>query len=320
MWKRIDPHVHCRDWNEAYKSTIRDVMDLARSQGVVAVLDMPNTDPPILGPEEVEARLRTAKERAVHSGYYVYVAATPDARQLGRALAAAENNDRVAGLKMYSAPMKGLEVSGLEEQHRVYRRLSESGYEGVIAVHCEKAQLLRLELWNPERPWSWGDARPPQAEVESIRDQIRLVEITDFRGTLYVVHTSTPEGVRLVNEAKERGLRVVCGVTPHHLMLSLEDMARPGGVFFKVNPPLRDKRLVGNLVGLVVQGLVDFLETDHAPHAPWEKYGPPYMSGIRSLELYSRCVDFLLSQGASERLLREMTYHRVKRVFPMVKE
>ncbi len=84
MWKRIDPHVHFRDWNELYNSTIRDVMDLARSQGVVAVLDMPNIDPPILGPEEVEARLRTAKERAVYPGYYVYVAATPDARQLGR--------------------------------------------------------------------------------------------------------------------------------------------------------------------------------------------------------------------------------------------
>ncbi len=320
MWRRIDPHVHCRDWNEAYKATIREVMDLARSQGVAAVLDMPNTDPPILGPSEVAARLRTARGEGVDEGYYLYVAATANESQLERAVEAVQENKRVVGLKMYAAPMKGLEVETFEKQARVYKTLSELRYDKVLAVHCEKAQLLRPELWDPARPWSWGEARPPEAEIEAVKDQIMLVERYDFAGTLYIVHTSTPGAVGLVEEARERGLRVVCGVTPHHLMLSLEDMARAGGVALKVNPPLRDKRMVEDLVDLVVRGSVNFLETDHAPHAAWEKYGPPYMSGIRSLELYQRCLDWLLSRGASERLLREMTYNNVKRVFPVVEE
>lgn len=319
-WRCIDPHVHCRDWGERYKSTIREVMELAVSQGVVAIIDMPNTEPPVTDAELAERRVETARSEGVERGYYLYVAATPREEQLERAVEAVKRVRRVAGLKMYTAPMKRLEARELESQRIVYRRLSELGYRGVLAVHCEKVSLFREELWDPSKPWTWNLCRPPEAESESVKDQITLVDETGFSGTLYIVHVSNPASLKHVREARERGVKVVCGVTPHHLMLSLEQMEGPGGVALKVNPPLRERRLSEGLLEAVKAGEVDFLETDHAPHAAWEKFGPPYLSGIRSLENYARCVEWLLEKSVSEKTLRGMTYDNVKRVFPMVEE
>ncbi|MCS7145799.1 MAG: dihydroorotase family protein [Nitrososphaerota archaeon] len=319
-WRCIDPHVHCRDWRESYKATIKVVVELARSQGVVAVLDMPNTEPPVTGPELAEMRLKTAESEGIERGYYTYVAATPSGEQLEAAVEAVRRVRKVAGLKMYTAPMKGLEARDIESQRRVYRRLAELGYRGVLAVHCEKASLFREDLWDPSRPWTWNLARPPEAEEESVRDQISLAIETGYSGTLYIVHVSNPASVEHVRKARENGVRVVCGVTPHHLMLSLDDMERPGGVALKVNPPLREKGLAEKLLECVRAGEIDFLETDHAPHAAWEKHGPPYLSGIRSLENYSRCLDWLLEKSVSERILRDITYNNVKQVFPMIEE
>jgi len=293
---------------------------LARSQGVVAVLDMPNTDPPITGPEKAEERLMTARGEGVEDGYYVYVAATPSEGQLEEAVEAAKRIRRVAGLKMYTAPMRGLEAPRREDQLLVYKRLAELGYRGVLAVHAERMDLLREDLWDPLKPWTWGLARPPEAEVASVRDQLALAEETGFAGVLYLVHVSVPESIELVREARESGVRVVCGVTPHHLMLSLDDMRRPWGAALKVNPPLRERRTVNSLLELVRAGEVDFLETDHAPHSAWEKYGPPYLSGLPCLWIYSRCVEWLLSQSVPERVVRDMTYHNIKRVFRNIEE
>ncbi|MEM1533883.1 MAG: dihydroorotase family protein [Nitrososphaerota archaeon] len=319
-WRFIDPHVHCRDWREAYKATIREVVELARSQGVVAILDMPNTEPPITSLELAERRAETARSEGVDSGYYLYAAATPDESRLEEALEAVKRLRQVVGLKLYTAPMRGLEARDLESQRLVYRRLSELGYRGVLAVHCEKTSLFREELWDPSRPWTWNLCRPPEAEVESVRDQISLAVETGFSGTLYIVHISNPASIRYVKQAREQGLRVVCGVTPHHLMLSSEDMAKPGGVALKVNPPLRERRLAEGLLECVKAGDVDFLETDHAPHASWEKYGPPYLSGIRSLENYLRCLRWLAENSVPDKILRDMTYNNSKRVFPMIEE
>ncbi|MEM1967626.1 MAG: dihydroorotase family protein [Nitrososphaerota archaeon] len=319
-WRCIDPHVHCRDWNESYKATIREVAILASTQGVVAIIDMPNTDPPVTTLDTARRRVETARREGVERGYYIYVAATPDIRQLEEAVGAVANLRWVAGLKMYTAPMKGLEASTIEAQRTVYRRLSELGYRGVLAVHCEKTSLFREELWDPSKPWTWGYCRPPEAEVESVKDQVRLALENDFRGTLYIVHTSTPDAVSIVASAKEQGLKTVCGVTPHHLMLSLEDMARSSGLALKVNPPLRQRRLKEGLLDKVREGQADFLETDHAPHAPSEKLGPPYLSGIRSIDNYSKCLEWLLGNGVSEKILRDMTYNNAKRVFPMIEE
>jgi len=317
---RIDPHVHCRDWGESYKATIGSVVARALSKGIYAVFDMPNTDPPTLGIEDARKRLRTAEAQGVLEHYFLYVAATPNEEQLESAIKAYEELDRVVGMKMYTAPMKGLEARSVVEQRLIYRVLSSAGYRGVLAVHCEKYELFSEGMWDPGKPYTWNLARPPAAEVECVRDQVLLAREEGFKGTLYFVHISLPESISIIKGAKEEGANVVLGVTPHHLIFDTDHMRTPESVVLKVNPPIRAREAVAMLRRMASSGLVDFLETDHAPHAPWEKAGPPYLSGIRSLEIYDRALEVLISWGASESVIYGMTRGNAVRVFNKVED
>src|SRR5271155_2706758 len=117
----IDPHVHCRDWDQAYKATIKSVTETARRQGVVAIIDMPNTAPPIITEELVNRRLQTAESEGCLKGYYLYIGATSDPEQLKKAAKIVETNPRVLGMKLYAGKSVGdLEISSEEGQRKVY--------------------------------------------------------------------------------------------------------------------------------------------------------------------------------------------------------
>ena len=312
---RIDTHVHCRDWGEEYKAKIGSVIRLALSKGIGIVLDMPNTEPPILSLSDARKRLRTAEEQGVLKNYYLYVAAKPSEKQLEEAVKAYEELPRVVGLKLYTAPMKGLEALSLEQQEIVYRTLSLLSYRGVLAIHCEKHSLFRETLWDPLKPYTWNLARPPEAEARCIEDQISLAKKHGFRGTLYIVHISTKEGVEIVRRARESGIRIVCGVTPHHIVYNTDHMRTPESVVLKTNPPIREPGTAKALLQLAVEGAIDFLETDHAPHSPWEKVGPPYLSGNRSLEIYDIAINMLVRSGANEKTIYMLTRGNAEKVF-----
>lgn len=319
-YQRIDPHVHCRDWNESYKATIRDVVRKALSKGIGAVFDMPNTDPPLLGLEEARKRLRTADQQGVLQHYFIYIAVTPYEKQLEEAVRAYEEIYRVVGMKLYTAPMKGLEARSADEQLLIYKTLASLGYKGVLAIHCEKYDLLSEGLWDPYKPYTWNIARPVEAEVECVKQQLRLARDAGFKGTLYFVHISTPEAVLLINRARGEGISVACGVTPHHLIFDTDHMRSPEGIVLKVNPPIRDRIYVEGLRRSVLSGLADFLETDHAPHSPWEKTGPPYLSGIRSLDIYDKALEMLISSGADEDLIYRITRGNVEYIFKKIED
>lgn len=312
---RVDTHVHCRDWREEYKAKIGGVVKLAVSKGIGAVFDMPNTDPPILGMDEARKRLRTAEDQGVLENYYLYLAATPSEKQLENAVKAYEEIPRVAGLKLYTAPMKGLEALSIEQQEIIYSTLSSLGYRGVLAIHCEKHSLFRENLWDPWKPYTWNLARPPEAEAKCIEDQIALAKKHRFGGTLYIVHITTREGVEIVRKAREEGVSIVCGVTPHHMIYDTDHMRTPESVVLKTNPPIRDPWTARDLLKLAAEGAIEFLETDHAPHSPQEKTGPPYLSGNRSLEIYDIAINKLIEMGASEKTIYMLTRGNAERVF-----
>ena len=92
--KHIDPHVHCRDWEESHKSTIKSVMEIAKSQNVCAIFDMPNTKPPIVSQELVEKRIDRAREHGCLEGYYLYIGITNNHEQIKEAIESVETNPR----------------------------------------------------------------------------------------------------------------------------------------------------------------------------------------------------------------------------------
>lgn len=314
--ERIDPHVHCRDGKQNYKSTINRVFQVAGEQGVKTIFDMPNTDPPITNEDRVKERLLFVPNQR-KKNYFLWVGLTADVGQIEKAVTAWGNFRQVIGLKLFTieSGSRELAVDSLEKQKIVYETLVEIGYAGVLAVHCEKKDYLKPELWIPHNPTSHSLARPKEAEIESIRDQIRLANQTGFKGMLHIVHVSCPESVELIRAAK-KNLKITCGVTPHHLLYSQEMQIGKWGMCCKTNPPLRRLEDVEALRYCLLRGEIDWIETDHAPHPLEQKIFPPYASGFPSLFLYKYLVEeFLPSVGATKSQIDGWTYGNIMRVF-----
>ena len=324
--KHIDVHVHCRDWAESAKATISQVKRLSESQGIVAICDMPNTKPAITTADLVERRFRTAESQGVTNGYYLYIGATADPGQISEAARIATDHPKVVGIKLYAGKSTGdLAVINEQDQFNIYTVLAREKYKGILAVHCEEEGLAMSGLWNPVIPATWNLAKPPEMEIVGVEKQILFASHVGFEGHLHICHTSTPEAVEMVNDARSN-LRISCGSTPHHLMFSTDEMQEVGAMRFKVNPPIRDRRSVLQLNNLLRAGKIDWIETDHAPHKTEEKkydWSHPkefYMSGIRSLETYSAFLDILALKGFSEKQIDDLTYGNVKKVFTKIVE
>ncbi len=294
----IDPHVHCRDWKQAYKATIKSVSELARSQGIVAIFDMPNTEPPIVSEKLVRKRLEDAEKVNCSDIYHLYIGITKYSEQIRECVNVVKKYfPKVVGIKMYAGKSVGdLAIADENDQKRVYEELAQADYDGVLAVHCEKETLFKPELWDPNNPETWNLVRPKESEIKSVKNQIRFAKEARFKSNLHICHVSAPETVEIIQEAKSE-LRITCGVTPHHLTLSTLNMKGEKGLIYKVNPPLREYETVLKLRECLKQGKIDWIETDHAPHTRKEKLSYPYLSGIQSLKVYSVFLDYLRSWG-----------------------
>jgi dihydroorotase len=337
----IDPHVHLRDWNQAHKETLRHGFSVAWRAGLDGVFEMPNTDPPLTSRPTIQRRIRDADSALRGLGiplfHGLYAGLTADPLQIAEAVQAwREFFPRVVGLKMFAGHSTGdMGIVEREAQAGVYRTLAGLGFTGVLAVHCEKESMLRPEAWDPGRPSSHGRARPPAAEVASVDDQVELAREAGFGGNLHICHISTPWALNVLRgthapslpeTAPPRPLRVSCGLTPHHALLDIEMMDAPDGVLLKMNPPLRPRPLPEKMLGRLLAGDIDWIESDHAPHAMAEKRPAataqasepaprPPASGIPVLPFYPRFVRMLSQRGMSAGRIEEVTHAAICRTF-----
>jgi dihydroorotase len=290
----IDPHVHCRDWSQSAKETIETAGEAAARGGVVRIHDMPNTSPPLLTEQDAEKRMAAAEKSGIQIEYAFYMGVTREPSQIEEAVATVKKYPQVAGLKLYAGESVGeIAVTSNEKQAMVYRTLARLRYRGVLMVHCENMEKFREWQWNPARPASWCDARPPEAEISSVKTQLKLAAQAGFRGKLHICHASLPQTIDLLSGAAH-SIGAGCGVTPHHVLLSRESMVLgKRGLMLKVNPPLRERETAEALGKDLAAGRVRWIETDHAPHRPAEKTGPPYASGVPGLDTYANFVSFM---------------------------
>ncbi|MBI4448593.1 dihydroorotase [Candidatus Woesearchaeota archaeon] len=317
----IDPHVHCRDKDQSYKETISHALSVAERAGFSAIFDIPNLTKPVTDRRLTEERLGIARQckSPVRYGMHLLLTANPD--QIREAVnvwadhrPTKDSDVFVAGLKLFCGKSVGdCSVVDLASQKIVYQTLLDAGYNGVLMTHCEKEEYFS-DVWDPAVPLSHAHARPPHAEVESVKDQINLVEEIGFKGTLHIGHISTPEAVRIANEAKKR-IKVAMGVTPHHCVLSDASLAGAQGILYKMNPPLRPEPMRAEMLRALLEGKIDWIETDHAPHALYEKMNPPHISGIPGLPYYPVFVSMLRSIGASPALVHRVTYQNIADIF-----
>ena len=184
-----------------------------------------------------------------------------------------------------------------------------------MAVHAEKEGLMRKESWNYRMPLTHCFARPPEAEIASIKDMIKFSLDSKFGGKLHIAHISVPEAVEIVEDARCLGADISCGVCPHHFIFDYSRMYGKNGIMYKMNPPLRkpgdNKRMLQFLRG----GRIDWIETDHAPHTIEDKTSGDFLSGVTGIQNWTFYTQYLLANGFSAEQVERTTFGNVAERF-----
>jgi dihydroorotase len=258
----IDLHTHLREPGQEYKEDIATGTRAAAAGGYTAVCAMPNTVPPNDNRSVSELMVRRAAEVGV---VRVYPVGAISKGLKGESLAEmGELKD--AGCVAVSDD--GHPVMNAELMRRAMEYARTFGL--TVVQHCEDLTLSAGGSMNEGAVSTRAGirAQPAAAESAMVARDIELCALTGAR--YHVAHISSAESVRLVREAKRRGLPVTCEVTPHHLTLTDEACASYD-THAKCNPPLRAASDVEAMRVALVEGVIDAVATDHAPHSPVEK-------------------------------------------------
>ncbi|MDR9416963.1 MAG: dihydroorotase, partial [Gracilimonas sp.] len=259
----MDMHVHLREPGFEHKETIKTGCDAAAFGGFTAVACMPNTKPAIHTRDVVEYIIQKAEKLPVH----VYPIACVTKERKGKSIA------EMADLK------EGGAIAFSDDGDPVYD-------SQVMRVALEYSSMLGLPIINHEedlalsRPGHMNegkvatrlglDGTPGIAEEVMIARDIMLAEYTG--GHIHVAHISTKNAVDLVRQAKKKGINITTEVCAHHFDLTDEEIEKQHfDTNFKMHPPLRTQQDVDAMVEGLVDGTIDAICTDHAPHAIEEK-------------------------------------------------
>lgn len=259
----FDMHVHFREPGLEHKEDIETGSRAAARGGFTGVATMANTEPVVDRAQLVLTQIQRGKEIGLVDIFPIgAVSKGLEGKELS------EMGDMAsAGAVAFSDDGHGIQHSGLMRLALDYAKLwdcpviTHSQDEGLVGdgVVNEGVASTRLGLAG------W----PSQGEVVQILRDIELAELTG--GRLHVGHISTAAGVEAVRAAKARGLNVTAEATPHHLFLTEDDITTEYETYYKVNPPLRAGTDAQVLAQAVVDGTIDVISTDHAPHAAHEK-------------------------------------------------
>ena len=258
----IDMHVHLREPGYEYKETIHTGTRAAAIGGFTAVACMPNTNPVIDHSGVVEQIIAQAKKSGV---VRVYPVGSITKRLEGKELS------EVADLK--SAGIVAISDDGKPvTSAEIMRRALEyaSMFDLPVISHSEDPELSRQGVLHEGFISTVLGLRgiPGAAEEVMVARDIVLCEMSG--GSLHVAHVSSGGTVRLIRQAKERGVKVTAETAPHYCILTDEDI--PGyDTHYKMYPPLRSKLDRDLLLQGLADGTIDALATDHAPHADFEK-------------------------------------------------
>ena len=255
-----DVHVHFREPGFSYKETIASGSAAAAHGGYTAVCTMPNLDPVPDSAEHLQVQL-DAIERGAAIKVLPYGAITVGEK--GEKLADMEAmSDKVCA---FSDDGKGVQNDEMmREAMTAAKRLGK-----IIAAHCEDNSLLfGGYIHDGEYAKAHGHRGISSAsEYKQIERDLRLAEETGC--AYHVCHISTKESVELIRQAKAHGVDVTCETAPHYLTFTDEDLQEDGR--FKMNPPLRAREDRDALIEGLLDGTIDMLVTDHAPHSREEK-------------------------------------------------
>tara|TARA_B100002051_G_scaffold106912_1_gene101900 strand:- start:82 stop:1398 length:1317 start_codon:yes stop_codon:yes gene_type:complete len=271
----IDPQCHFREPGLTHKEDIRTGSMAAVAGGITTFFEMPNTKPSTISIDLLKQKNEIASKTSI-ANYSFFLGATHD------------NIDEIkkiktnCGLKIFMGSSTGdLLVDSDAALENIFKECNK-----VIAIHSEDEAILKkiAEKGIGDSFTDHPSARPVEAAVTSTVKAINLA--LKYKKRLHVLHLSTAEEVEIIRKHKSTNL-ITAETTPQHLLLEAPDIYKKMGALGTMNPPIRTKRHQEGLWEGILDGTIDCIATDHAPHTLEEKklpYGqaPAGMPGVET--------------------------------------
>lgn len=258
----VDVHVHLREPGFSYKETIASGTRACARGGYTTVCAMPNLQPAPDSDEHLKVQEDIiARDACIR--VLPYGTITEGQKGEGTLTDMALLASRVCG---FSDDGRGVKERATMRQAMLNCKAADS----IIAAHCEDMSLIPSGGAIHEGAYARAHGMPgipSESEWGPIRRDLELVQETGCR--YHVCHVSARESVELIRQAKAQGINVTCETGPHYLLMCQDDLRDEGR--FKMNPPLRDKADQQALLAGFLDGTIDIIATDHAPHSAEEK-------------------------------------------------
>ena len=284
-----DVHVHFREPGFSYKETIVSGSRASARGGYTAVCTMPNLNPVPDSVENLQQQLQLIDEGAcIH--VYPYGAIT-----------VGEKGEVLADLAGMASNVVGFSDDGRGVQNDdMMRAAMEKAKElnKMIGAHCEVNELLRGGYIHDGEYAKQHGHRGICSESEWVQIERDLKLVEEIGCSYHVCHISTKESVEIIRQAKARGVDVTCETGPHYLVMDDSMLQEEGR--FKMNPPLRSKEDREALIQGIIDGTIDMIATDHAPHSAEEKSKGLEKSafGVVGIETaFPICYTYLVKTG-----------------------
>ncbi len=286
----LELHAHLREPGREEAETLESGLEAALRGGYTAVCCMPNTQPPLDNAAIMEGLVAKARDLGLADLFPIgCISRNREGEELAEMALMHLSGARV---RAFSDDGDGVRDAELMRRAMEYA----SAFDGLVISHAEDTSLSRGGQVNEGTVSTVMGLRgiPALAEEVMVARDLLLAEETGCR--LHLAHLSTARSVRMLRDARSRGVMVTAEATPHHLLLSEMDIAGYDTVF-KVNPPLRTPYDMKALREAIEDGTIDAIATDHAPHTVEDKerefdYAPFGMVGMESAfpVLYSELV------------------------------
>jgi dihydroorotase len=293
----IDAHVHLRDEGKAYKEDFCSGTAAAAAGGITTVLDMPNNMPVTMSVETLKNRIENARKNVlVNVGFY------SEFPKNMKDIKSIVEEGAVAFKLFMTEQVGGLNIDDDNALLEAFSAVAKS--KVLVAFHAEDKTKLekaknRLKRAGCNDIDAFLEAHSEDVEVKAIKRLLRIAKQANVHA--HFCHVSSQNGLKTVVDGKKSGMPVTCEVTPHHLLLSVDNLKRIGTLALTM-PPIREKHHASALLAGMRKGWVDIIGSDHAPHALQEKKAESVWGvkvGIPNLET---TLSLMLTQVKSGKL------------------
>lgn len=296
----IDSHVHFNEPGRADWEGLKTGSESLAAGGSTAFFDMPlNSTPPVVSKKYLDAKRELAEEKSVVHPYYWGGLVPENIANLKELY-----DGGVIGFKAFMSP-SGIDDFNNADDETLFKGMTEiASLDSLLAVHAESTviceQLASKKIAEGKTSArDFVESRPVISEIEAVRRVISYAEATGCK--LHVVHASSRDVVKVIEEAKVRGVDVTVETCPHYLSLTVDDLAEMGGVA-KCMPPLRDQDVIDELWEAIKNGEIDTIGSDHSPApADMKIITDDFFKGWGGISGAQSLLNVLLTEGYFKR-------------------